>query len=187
MENCPHCDAPLKPASTYCLACDQPVAAPTSRLSVADAVPVRGRPQIVLAAVAISLVVLGGLIWGYVAYLHHGSAQEAAQARAYVTRGATLLVDAESGQAAACRRSTKVLAGPATAVLTQCQGLVDHDPGARVASISVDGLDLRGSTGSIHLQASIADRTGTHSVDRVVDLIRSGRLWRMKWDGRPEI
>lgn len=187
MENCPHCDAPLKPAATYCLACDRPVAAPTSRLSVADAVPVRARPPVVLAAVAIGLVVLGGLIWGYVAYLHHGSAREAAQARANVRRGTTLLVDAESGKAGACQRSTKVLAGPATTVLTQCQGLVGHDPGARVASISVDGLDLRGSTGSIHLKASIADRTGTHNVDRVVDLVRSGRLWRMKWDGRPEI
>ena len=80
------------------------------------------------------------------------------------------LIDAESGKAGACQRSTKVLAGPATTVLTQCQGLVGHDPGARVASISVDGLDLRGSTGSIHLKASIADRTGTHNVDRVVDL-----------------
>jgi hypothetical protein len=186
--NCPHCDAPLKPAARYCLACDRPVGEENSRLSVGEAVTVSvGRPLVAVAGVAAAVVVLGALVWGYVAFLHHGNGTVAAQARGDVKRGTTLLVSAEGGQPSACLHSTAVLAGPAADVLAKCQAIVDHDPGARVASIRVDRPTLRGTTGSVHVRASIRDRTGTHALDRVVDLVRTGRSWRMAWDGRPEI
>ena len=188
MTNCPHCDAPLKPAARYCLACDRPVGDETSTLSVGEPVAVSvGRPLVAVAAVAATVVVLGALVWGYIAFLHHGNGTVAAQARGDVKRGTTLLVSAEGGQPSACLRSARVLAGPAADVLAKCQAIVDHDPGARVASIQVDRLRLQGTTGSVRVRASIHDNTGTHALDRVVDLVRSGRSWRMSWDGRPEI
>jgi hypothetical protein len=186
--SCPHCDAPLKPAARYCLACDRPVGEETSALSVGEAVAVSvGRPLVAVAAVAATVVVLGALVWGYVAFLHHGNGAAEAQARGDVRRGTTLLVSAEGGQPSACLRSAGVLAGPAADVVAKCQAIVDHDPGAHVASIQVDRLRLQGTTGSVRVRASIRDRTGTHALDRVVDLVHAGRAWRMSWDGRPEI
>lgn len=188
MEKCPHCDAPLRPAATYCLACDRPIVEQSSRLSVGEAVPVSvGRPLVAVLAIAGAVVVIGSLVWGYVAYVHHGNAQTAAQASADVRKGATLLVAAEGGQSDACRRSTALLAGPATGVLAQCQAIVDHDPGARVTSIRVDRVNLQGSTGTVRVRATVDDRAGAHTLDRVVDVVHVARKWRMSWDGRPEI
>jgi hypothetical protein len=186
--NCPHCDAPLKPAARFCLACDRPVAEETSSLSVGEPVVVSvGRPLVAVAGVLATVVVLGALVWGFAALVHHRNGTAAAQARGDVKRGTTLLVSAEGGQPSACLHSAAVLAGPAADVLAKCEAIVDHDPGARIASIRVDRPSLQGTTGSVHVRASIHDRTGTHALDRMVDLVRAGRSWRMSWDGRPEI
>jgi hypothetical protein len=160
----------------------------SSRLSVGEAVPVSvGRPVVGLAVATATVVVLGLLVWGGYAFFHHAAVSTTAQALGDVKRGTTLLVEAEGGQSGACHRSTAVLAGPAAGVLHECQAIVDHDPGARVASIRVDKLALQGTTGTARVHAVVDDRTGTHTLDRVVDLVHVHRDWRMSWDGRPEI
>ena len=187
MENCPHCDAPLKPAARFCLACDQPLDE-TSRLSVGEPVQVAvGRPLVGMAAVAATLLVVGGIVWGGLAFIHHERTQSRDAVIADVEHGTTLLVDAEAGRSSACRRSTGVLAGPAQDVARQCRAIVGADPGATVSSIRVDRLDLEGRTGTARLRATIHDDSGSHTVDRQVDLVHQGRAWRMSWDGRSQI
>ena len=189
MTSCPNCDAPLKPAATFCLACDRPVVEETSRLSVGDPVKVSaGRPLVAVATIAGTVLGLGALVWGGFAFVQHQHARSTAQVIHDVKRGTTLIVDAEAGQSAACQRLTSVLATPATTgALGHCQAIVDRDPGARVASIRVDHLSLHGQTGTARVQVSVDDSTGTHTVDQVVDLVRARRDWRMSWNGRPEI
>lgn len=188
MKSCPNCDAPLKPAATFCLACDRPVVEETSRLSVGEPVTVSvGRPVVGVAAVVATALGLGALVWGGLAFIHHERARSTAQVVDDVKQGTTLLVDAEAGKTDACHRSVAVLAGPASDVLTECRAILDHDPGARVASITVDRLSLQAESGTARVRLSVDDRSGTHTLDQVVDLVRARRDWRMSWNGRPEI
>ncbi|RNM15751.1 zinc ribbon domain-containing protein [Nocardioides pocheonensis] len=188
MKSCPNCDAPLKPAATFCLACDRPVVEETSRLSVGEPVKVSvGRPVVGVAAVAATVLGLGALAWGGLALIHHERARSTAQVVDDVKQGTTLLVDAEAGRTAACHRSVGVLAGPASDVLAECHAILDHDPGARVASIRVDRLSLQTETGTARVRVSVDDRTGTHTLDQVVTLVHARRDWRMSWNGHPEI
>ena len=188
MENCPHCDAPLKPAATFCLTCDNPVAPETSRLSVGEAVTVSvGRPLVGLAVVAGCLLALGAATYGGVAYVHHQHHQSRQQVLDDVRQGTTLLVDAEGGQSRACHRAGTVLAGLPQDIERECAAIVGDDPGARVVAVSVDRLDLQGAKGTAHVHATIADASGTHVLDRVVDLVHGRREWRMDWSGHREI
>jgi hypothetical protein len=188
VDSCPHCAAPLRPAATFCLACDRPVVDETSRLSVAEAVHVSaGRPLIGLLVVAGCLLVIGAATYGGVAFVHDRHAATRGQAVADVTRGTTLLIDAEAGRPDACRRARSVLAGPTVDLLRECLALVDHDPGARVDRVRVDRLRLHGTTGTAHVRATVGDATGTHTVDRVVALVHARRTWLMAWDGKPAV
>lgn len=186
--NCPHCDAPLKPAATFCLACDRPVVDETSRLSVAEPVKVSvGRPVVAVAAIVGCLVLLGGSAWGGVAYVrsvHHKSKELVISD---VLRGTTLLIDAEGGSSGDCRRVPKALMGAVKDLRQQCDAIVGDDPGAHVQKISVDRLDLTGEVGKAYVHATVSDAKGTRTVDRVVDLHRASRAWRMVWDGKPEV
>ena len=187
MENCPHCDARLKPAARFCLACDRPLDE-TSRLSVGEPVQVAvGRPLVGVAAVAGTLLVLGGVGWGGLAFIHHERTRSRDAVIADVEHGTAFLVDAEAGHASACQRSTAVLAGPAEDVARECRAIVGEDPGAAVTSIRVDRLELEGRTGTARIRATIRDGSGSHTVDRRVDLVHQGRAWRMSWDGRSQI
>jgi hypothetical protein len=179
----------VRPTATFCLACDRPIVEETSRLSVGEPVKVSvGRPLVAVAGIAGTVVVLGALVWGGIAFVQHQHARSTAQVVNDVKRGTTLLVDAEGGQTSACQRLTGVLAVPATTgAVGECRAMVDHDPGARVTSIQVDRLSLQGETGTARVQVAIDDHSGTHTVDKVVDLVRARRDWRMSWDGRPEI
>ena len=188
MTNCPHCDAPLKPAATFCLACDRPVAEETSRLSVGDPVQVSvGRPVVAVAAIAGVAVLLGASAWGGLAYVHHLHHKSTSLVVGDVKRATTLLVDAEGGKTRDCQRAAEALAGPVKDSVQQCDEIVGKDPGARVTTISVNGLDLQGDKGTARVHATVADAQGTHTVDRVVDLQRVQRNWRVTWDGRPEV
>lgn len=189
MESCPHCAAPLRPAATFCLACDRPVAEQSSRLSVAEPVQVAvGRPLVGTAVVLGSVLLVGAAAYGGVAVVRGNSDRTSARAVADVRQATTLLVDAEAGQSTACRRSEGVLAGTAGDVLSRCEGIVGHDPGAHVDSLAVDHLQLASHSGTAQVRLTVTDATGTHTVDRVVDLVEHGhRTWRMSWDGRPEV
>jgi len=186
VNSCPHCDAPLKPASTFCLACDRPVVDESSRLSVGEPMRVSaGRPLVGLLVVAGVVLAVGGAAYGGLAYIHQQRTKSTDAVLEDVTRGTTLLVDAEGGRADACQRATSEVAGPADDVLRECRAIVDHDPGVRVAAIRVDRLDLEGAKGTARVRATISDAHGTHALDRAVDLVRGRRDWRMTWDGRP--
>jgi len=185
--NCPHCDAPLKPAATFCLACDRPVVAETSRLSVGEPVQVSvGRPIVAVASIAGVIVFLAASVWGGLAYIHHVHAKSTSLVVDDVKRATTLLIGAEGGQTHDCRRAARVLAGPVKDSVQQCDAIVGEDPGAHVTRIRVSGLDLQGEKGSARVQATVADAKGTRTVDRVIDLQRAERTWRVSWNGRPE-
>lgn len=187
MTNCPHCNAPLKPAATFCLACDRPVAEETSRLSVGEPVQVSvGRPVVAVAAIAGLVVLLGASVWGGLAYIHHVHHKSTALVVDDVKRATTFLIGAEGGTTHDCRRAAKVLAGPVKDSVQQCDAIVGKDPGAHVTTIGVSGLDLQGDKGTARVHATVTDAHGTHTVDRVVDLQRARRDWRVSWDGRPE-
>jgi hypothetical protein len=186
VENCPHCDAPLKPAARFCLACDRPVEE-TSRLSVgAPTVVSTGRPLVGLAVAAAVVVGLAGAVWGGVAFFRHASDHSTAVVVADVKHGTTLLVEAESGQSNACGRLPGVLAGPPKDLERECAAIVGDDPSARITAVTVDRLDLQGLRGTAHLRATVSDAQGTHSIDRVVDLVRVHKAWRFAWDGQRE-
>lgn len=187
MENCPHCDAPLKPAARFCLACDRPVDE-SSRLSVGESVVVSGRrPVAGLAIAAAAVLGLAGAAYGGIAFVHHQRGHSTAVVVDDVERGTTLLVAAEGGQNAACRQAAGVLAGPPKDVERECAAIVGEDPGARIGTVSVTGLDLQGLKGTAHVHATVSDAQGSHTLDRVVDLVRVHKVWRLKWDGQREI
>lgn len=186
MDSCPHCAAPLRPAATFCLACDRPVVDDTSRLSVGEAVHVSvGRPFVGLLVVAGCLLVVGAAAYAGVALVHHQHAATTRQAVADVTRAATLLVEAEGGRSASCERMSAVVAGPATATLRECRAVVGHDPGAEVARLHVDRVRLHGTAGSARVRTTITDRAGSRTVDRVLHLVHGRRTWLLSWDGTP--
>ena len=185
---CPFCDAPLKPSATFCLACDRPVVPETSRLSVGEPVEVKmGRPLVAVAVAVGVLLALGGTAYGAVAFLHHQSADSRAAAVHDIAHGTTLLLEAEGGDAAACRATVRVLAGQPAATRQACAGVVDHDPGIKVDKVVVDRLHLGGTTGTARVRATITDDKGTRTVDRVVDLVRQARSWRLNWNGRATV
>jgi hypothetical protein len=187
VENCPHCGAPLKPAARFCLACDRPLDE-TSRLSVGEPTVVsKGRPMIGAVIAAAVVLVLAGAAYGGIAFVRHQSSHSTAVVVADVERGTTLLVAAEGGQTAACRQATGVLAGPHQDIERECAAIVGADPGARITNVSVTGLDLQGLTGTAHLHATVSDAQGSHTLDRVVNLVRTHKVWRLSWDGQREI
>jgi hypothetical protein len=186
VENCPHCDAPLKPAARFCLACDRPVDE-TSRLSVGEAVVVtQGRPIVGYAATAAVVLGLVGAAYGGLAFIHHERQHSTAVVVDDVKQGASLIVEAEAGQTSACRSAVAVLAGPAKDIERECAAVVGDDPHAAVTDVSVDRLDLQGRTGTAHLHATVTDAHGTHTIDRVVHLVREHKAWRLAWDGHRE-
>jgi hypothetical protein len=185
VNSCPYCEAPLRPAATFCLACDRPVADENSRLSVADSVQVTvGRPLIGMLVVAACLLAVGATAYGGYALVHHEHVATRNQAVGDLTRGTTLLVEAEAGHARACQRAEALLAGSARQVRSECLALVDDDPGAHVEKVQVDRLSLHSTLGTAHVHAAITDDAGTHTVDRTVDLSKVGRDWRLAWDGK---
>jgi hypothetical protein len=185
VNSCPYCEAPLRPAATFCLACDRPVVDESSRLSVADSVQVTvGRPLVGLLVMAACVLAIGATAYGGYALVHHEHVATTSQAVRDVTRGTTLLVEAEAGHTGACRKAETVLAGPAAQVHSECLSLVDDDPGAHAGRMKVDGLSLHGTVGTAHVRAAITDDAGTHTLDRKVDLSKVGRDWRMTWDGK---
>jgi hypothetical protein len=188
MTSCPLCEAPIRPTATFCLACDNPVVPESSRLSVGDPVPVQhGRPLVGLALIAAAVLALGGTTYGAVAFVHHQHAASTAQVVHDITRGATLLVDAESGDSTACARTARVLAGPSQLLRQECTGIVDRDPGVRVDKIRVDRLDLGGRAGTARLRETVTDDRGTRTLERVVHLVHESRVWRLSWDGRTTV
>jgi hypothetical protein len=186
VENCPHCDAPLKPAARFCLACDRPVE-DTSRLSVGAPIVVStGRPLVGLAVAAAVVLGLAGAVWGGVAFFRHLNDHSTAVVVDDVKHGTTLLVAAEGGQSSACGRLPGVLAGPPKDVERECAAIVGDDPSAKVTAVTVDRLHLQGLKGTAHVHATVSDAHGTHTIDRVVDLVRAHRVWRLQWDGQRE-
>ena len=187
MERCPHCDAPLKPAARFCLACDRPVDV-TSRLSVGDAVVVtKGRPLVACLATGAVVLGLAGAAYGGLAFIHHERHHSTAVVVDEVKKGTSLIVAAEAGRTTACRQATGVLAGPAKNVEQECAAIVGDDPSARVTAVTVDRLDLQGLRGTAHVHATVTDATGTHTIDRVVDLVWAHKVWRLAWDGHREV
>jgi hypothetical protein len=187
VENCPHCDAPLKPAARYCLACDRPLDE-SSRLSVAEFTVVkRGRPIVGLLVTAVVLVVFGGVAYGAMTFVHHQRDQSSTVVVDEVKKGTTLLVAAEGGQASACQQLPVLMAGVQKIIEKECAGLVGHDPGAKVSSVTVDQLKLDGRTGSAHVRASVSDSSGTHTIDRVIALDQGSSGWHLKWDSLKNI
>jgi len=186
MSSCPHCAAPLRPAATFCLACDRPVVDETSRLSVGDAVHVSvGRPLVGLLVVVGCLVVIGAATYGGVSFVHHRHEATARQAAADVTRAATLILAAEGGHAASCARMSAVVAGPKARIVRECDSMVGHDPGAEPGTLHVDRVRLHGNAGSARVRSTISDRAGTHTLDRVLPLVHVRREWLLRWDGAP--
>jgi hypothetical protein len=186
VDSCPHCAAPLRPAATFCLACDRPVVEETSRLSVGDAVHVSvGRPLLGLVVVAGCLLAVGLATYGGVSFVHHQHAATTRQAVTDVTREATLLVEAEGGRSASCARMSAVVAGPSARTVRECGAVVGHDPGAAMCRLDVDRVRLHGTAGSARLRSTISDRAGTHTIDRVLHLVHARREWLVSWDGTP--
>lgn len=187
MENCPHCDAPLKPAARFCLACDRPIDE-TSRLSVgAPVVVAKGRPVVAILGIAAVAVALAGAAYGGLAFIHQQHHHSQALVVDDVKKGTSLIVAAESGQTAACQHAVGVLAGPGKDIERECAAIVGDDPGAKVVAVSVDKLQLQGTAGTAHLHATVTDAKGTHTIDRVVDLVRAHKVWRLSWDGQREV
>jgi hypothetical protein len=186
VDSCPHCAAPLRPAATFCLACDRPVVDETSRLSVGEAVHVSvGRPLMGLLIVAGCLLVVGVAAYGGTSFVHHQHAAKSRQAVADVTRAATLLVEAEGGRAVSCERMSAVVAGRAAETLRECAAVVGQDPGAEMGKLEVDRVRLKGTQGSARVRATISDRAGTHTFDRLLHLVHARRAWLLSWDGTP--
>ena len=181
---CPHCAAPIKPSATFCLACDSPLVPVDGRLSVAEPVQVdTGRPVVALVAAATVLLLLAGAVYGVMGIVRHQHAAARAAVVDDITRGTTLLVEAESGDLAACHGAGAVLASTSHALHQDCTGIVDHDPGVKVDRISVDRLDLLTSTGTARVRMTVTDSKGTRTVDRVVALVHRAQGWRLTWNG----
>jgi hypothetical protein len=183
---CPHCSEPIRPTATFCLACDRAVVDTERGLSVAETVPGPvGRPVLGLGIALACLVVLGGAAYGGVRIYRNAHAQAAAQARSDVRHGLELVVSAESGQSSACRALGPMVAEPASTTLSKCQTIVGDDKGARLGEVNVSTPHLGNGTGTVHVRATVTDRSGTHAVDETVQLVEVRKHWRMSWDGRP--
>jgi hypothetical protein len=185
---CPHCAEPVRPTATFCLACDRPITDTERGLSVAEAVPASiGRPVHGLVIGAVCLVVLGGIAYGGLRLYDHAHASTVDQASNDVRRGLTLLVSAEGGHTDACRELGPVVAPPASRTQAECRAIAGDDRGARLDSITVDRTHLGKESGTSHVEATVTDGTGRHSLDEDVRLVQVGRHWRMAWDGRPAL
>ena len=193
---CPHCNAPVRPTATFCLACDTPLAdIRRGGLSVADGVPVQGLFRVVGIGVGLALLlVLGGAGFGMYRLYDHAQSDAAGLADAAVNRSVRLLVEAESGRAAACHELRRVSelqrvdgASPET-LSGQCRALVGRDASARLETMSIASLRIseQSHSGTARVLATIQDPSGTHRVDRTLDVVRKrDRSWVVAWDGRP--
>lgn len=169
------------------MACDRPIDE-TSRLSVGDAVVVtKGRPLVAYLATAAVVLGLAGAAYGGLAFIHHERHHSSAVVVADVKKGTSLIVAAEGGQTSACQHAIRVLAGPAKDVERECAAIVGDDPSAKVTAMTVDKLNLVGLKGTAHVHATVSDASGTHTIDRVVDLVRAHKVWRLAWDGHREV
>ena len=185
---CPHCEAPLKPTATYCLACNTPVVPETSRLSVGEPTQVKiGRPIVGITIIAVAVLLVLGAGVGTFAFIHHRRAATTNQATKDVRRATALIVNAQAGKKSACRRMQKVMAGPVELLQAQCQQVLGHDPGVQLDKIAVDQLQLGGKTGTARVRSTVTDKAGTRNLDQVVHLVEVGKLWRLQWDGRPTV
>jgi hypothetical protein len=183
---CPHCEAPLKPAATFCLECDTPVVPDSGRLSVGEPTQVHvGRPILGISMIVAAVLVLGGAAYGTLAFVHHQ--RTTTQATKDVTRGTTLLLEAEGGRAGACGKTHRTFAGPVEVVRSECAQVVDGDPGVKVDKVVVDRLSLGAKTGTARVRATISDRSGTRTVERSVNLVKESKRWRLSWDGHPTV
>jgi hypothetical protein len=183
---CPHCDAPLRPTATFCLACDTPVTDTERGLSVAEPVavpPARHAPVLAVAVVAGLLVLLGGAAYGTVHLVRGRHDRAEAQAADDVRRGVTLLVRAESGEPRACHAAAGVLAGSGRR--QECLALVGEGPGAHLEDVRLDRARLGGETGTVRLRATLVDDHRSRTLDEVFDVVDQSRQWRLRWDGKP--
>jgi hypothetical protein len=183
---CPHCDAPLRPTATFCLACNTPVADAQQGLSVAEASVVRmGRPLVGVGVLVGVLLVLGAIGYGSYAFVHDRSAAERANALTDTRLGVTMLVRAEGGSARSCRRAEAFLAGGPAAVRHKCLAIVGNDHGARLDDVRVDRPSFRSDRGTVHLTATFVDPSGSRPFDHDFAVVKQVKQWRLSWDGGP--
>jgi hypothetical protein len=183
---CPHCDAPIRPTATFCLACDTPVTDTDRGLSVATPTPVARSRIASTAAVAATVGVvalLGGAVYGTVHLIHGRKAHAEAQASADVRRAVTVLVRAESGQPYACRTAAALLAR--SNPRQECLAVLGEDPGARLQDVRLDPARLGSHTGSVRLHATVVDNHGSRPLDQTFDVVDVSGQWRLRWDGKP--
>jgi hypothetical protein len=182
---CPHCGAPIKRVATFCLACDTPVVDTESGLSVGEliVVPAKPRPLLVTAILVGVLVVLGGSTYGILHFFQDRHANSESQAASDARSAVTLLVRAESGQNGACRKAAAHLTGSGRR--QECLGIVGEDPGAHLENVKLGAAHLGSKTGTVRLTATVVDDHGSRDLDRVLDLDLQGKLWLMRWDGKP--
>jgi hypothetical protein len=183
--SCPHCDAPIKPTATFCLACDRPIVDTERGLSVAEttAAPARPRPVLVGVVIAGVLALLGGSTYAVVHYIagrhHHAEAVAGADAR----KAVTLLVRAEAGSAHACRRVAPLLSG--SSARRDCQDIVGRDPGVQFEDVHTGTATIDGSSATVRISARVTDGHGTRTIDDVLKLTQAGNLWQLDWNGTP--
>ena len=187
MVSCPHCEAPIRPTATFCLACDTPVTDTERGLSVAEPVPVapRSGPLLVVAAVAGILVALGGTAYGVAHFMNARHTKAETAAASDLRHAVTLLVRAESGEAGACHRVTAYLAGGGRR--QECLDIVDKDPGVHLENVRLDPAQLGSLTGTLRLRATVVDDRGTRDLDHVYNLVDEAKQWRLRWDGKPPV
>ena len=191
---CPHCQAPIRPTATFCLACDTPLTDTSRGLSVAESVPVQPRLPIVGVAVTLGvLLAVGGAAYWMFSLYRHGQSAASTQASSDVSRAVRILVSAESGHGGACRELGQVsdlagsTSGASSTLAGDCLALVGHDHAVHLDTVSVDRTHLSTGTetGTARVRATVTDGAGRHDLDRTVDLVRRNKVWVLSWDGRP--
>jgi hypothetical protein len=179
---CANCGASLPPTGTFCLACDTPVSPERSALSVSETfVAERGRPLRAVAWILGAAVLVGGVVYAFLAMTTSHSNGQASNAAIH---GVLVLVRSEGGHSAACSLVSTTLSGDAAANLAACKAVADSHPGAVIKRLHAVSTDRSGDTGTVELRGTWVDKSGRSIYEHTVHVVNGEAGWLLSWDGK---